>query len=29
MKKFTQEEFDAIPRDEHGIKHCTSGDYSD
>ena len=28
MKVFTQEEFDAIPRDVYGIKHCPSGDYS-
>ena len=28
MKKYTQEEFDALPRDEYGIKHCPSGDYS-
>lgn len=29
MKKYTQKEFDAIERDEHGIKHCQSGDYSE
>ena len=28
MKKYTQEEFDALPRDEYGIKRCPSGDYS-
>lgn len=28
MKKYTQAEFDAIPRDENGVKHCPTGDYS-
>lgn len=28
MKKYTQEEFDAIERDEYGIKYCPSGDYT-
>lgn len=28
MKKYTQAEFDAIPRDDHGVKHCPTGDYS-
>ena len=28
MKKYTQEEFDAIPVDENGIKHCPTGDYT-
>ena len=28
MKKYTQEEFDAIERDEYGIKNCPSGDYT-
>jgi len=28
MKVFTQAEFDAIPRDERGVKHCPSGDYT-
>lgn len=29
MKKYTQAEFDAIPRDEYGIKYCESGDYTE
>ncbi len=29
MKKYTQEEFDAIPRNKFGIKHCPTGDYSE
>ena len=30
MKKMTQAEFDALPRDEHGIKHCPGNtDYSE
>ena len=28
MKKYTQEEFDAIERDEYGIKNCPTGDYT-
>ena len=28
MKKYTQEEFDAIPRDEQGVKQCPTGDYT-
>ena len=28
MKKYTQSEFDAIPRNENGIKICPTGDYS-
>lgn len=28
MKKYTQEEFDAIPVDGFGIKHCPTGDYT-
>lgn len=28
MKKYTQKEYDAIERDEHGIKHLPMGDYS-
>lgn len=28
MKRYTQAEFDAIDRDEYGIKHCPTGDYS-
>lgn len=28
MKKYTQEEFDAIERDEYGVKNCPSGDYT-
>ena len=28
MKKYTQAEFDAIPVDENGIKHCPTGDYT-
>ena len=28
LKKYTQEEFDAIPVDENGIKHCPTGDYT-
>ena len=28
MKIYTQEEFDAINRDERGIKNCPTGDYS-
>ena len=28
MKRYTQAEFDALPRDEYGVKHCPSGDYS-
>lgn len=28
MKIYTQEEFDAIKRDEHGYKNCPTGDYS-
>ena len=28
MKKYTQEEFDALPIDENGIKQCPTGDYS-
>ena len=28
MKKYTQEEFDAIPVDENGIRHCPTGDYT-
>jgi len=28
MKVFTQEEYDAIGRDEYGIKHLPQGDYS-
>ena len=28
MKVYTQAEFDAIDRDEYGIKHCPTGDYS-
>lgn len=27
-KKYTQAEFDAMPRDENGVKHCPSGDYT-
>lgn len=29
MKKYTQAEFDAIPVDEFGIKHCPTGDYTE
>lgn len=28
MKKYTQAEFDAIPVDENGIRHCPTGDYT-
>ena len=28
MKKYTQEEFDAIERDEYGWKLCPTGDYT-
>ena len=28
MKKYTQEEFDAIERDEQGVKQCPTGDYT-
>lgn len=28
MKKYTQEEFDALPRDECGYKECPTGDYT-
>ena len=28
LKKYTQSEFDAIPRNENGIKICPTGDYS-
>lgn len=28
MKIYTQEEFDAIKRDERGYKNCPTGDYS-
>ena len=28
MKKYTQEEFDAIPVDGFGIKRCPTGDYT-
>ena len=28
MKVYTQAEFDAIPRDKFGIKHCPTGDYT-
>lgn len=28
MKKYTQAEFDAILKNEHGIKLCPSGDYT-
>ena len=28
MKVFTQEEYDAIERDEYGVKHLPQGDYS-
>ena len=28
MKKFTQAEFDALPRDANGYKICPTGDYS-
>lgn len=28
MKTYTQAEFDAIPRDEFGIKNCPTGDYT-
>lgn len=29
MKKYTQAEFDALPRNEFGFKVCPTGDYSD
>ena len=28
MKVYTQKEFDAIKRDEYGVKNCPTGDYS-
>ena len=28
MKKYTQAEFDAIPKDMNGKKNCPSGDYT-
>ena len=28
MKKYTQKEFDEIPRDENKIKNCPTGDYT-
>ena len=28
LKKYTQAEFDAIPVDENGIRHCPTGDYT-
>lgn len=28
MRRYTQAEFDALDRDEYGIKHCPTGDYS-
>lgn len=28
MRRYTQAEFDAIDRDEYGIKYCPTGDYS-
>jgi len=28
MKKFTQEEFDNLPRNEYGLKECPTGDYT-
>ena len=28
MKKFTQKQFDGLPRDEGGIKQCPTGDYA-
>ncbi len=27
-KKYTQEEFDAMPVGEYGVKDCPSGDYT-
>lgn len=29
LRKITQAEFDAIQRDEYGVKHCPTGDYSE
>ena len=29
MKKYTQSEFDALPRNEAGVKVCPVGDYTD
>lgn len=29
MKKYTQAEYDAIPRDENSFKHCPTGDYTE
>ena len=28
MKIYTQAEFDAIPMDKYGVKHCPTGDYT-
>ena len=28
MHIYTQEEFEALPRDEYGVKRCPTGDYS-
>ena len=28
MEKYTQAEFDAMPRDEYGIRYCPTGDYT-
>lgn len=28
MKKYTQEEYNAIPRNEYGVKVCPTGNYT-